>query len=146
VKWLAVPVAATLAVVAAGCGDDDVAFKDVKPCLGRLGVVVGGPVSELTPPPGSALAKWTAVVAYQSQPRGANTARLRGYGSRSEAERELKRMHKVGRTPLPPGQRDGGLRQALGRAVVLDRTVILTWSTPPTREQSRRIAACFKDE
>jgi len=154
-------VAVALAAVAVlgGCGGDGggsgTDFKDVKPCLDKLALVAAnkftgtvtsppGQVTTLDVPEGVNVVDWSADLAYRSAAAGANAAHLAFYKSADAAEEELKRAHDAAKNGSAAGATlSPNFRRQLEQAALVGKSVVLTWSSPPTAKQKQRVAACF---
>ena len=148
---------ALVAVALAGCGGGSggvgaTEFEDVKPCLERLGLVAAnrftgtvttptGEVRTFEVPEGTNVVEWSVDVAYRTTARGANAAHLAFYEDAGAAKDELTRTRTVGRN-APAGTAIANQRM-LAQADLAGDTAVLTWSTPPTTQQKRRLKACF---
>ena len=153
-----VAVALAAMAVLGGCGGDGggsgTDFKDVKPCLDKLALVAAnkftgtvtsptGQVTTLDVPEGVNVVDWSADLAYRSAAAGANAAHLAFYKSADAAEEELKRAHDTAKGPTA-GTLAPTFRRQLEQAALLGKSVVLTWSSPPTAKQQQRLAACFE--
>jgi hypothetical protein len=151
----------TLAAVAVlgGCGGDGggsaTDFEDVKPCLDSLALVAAnrftgtvttatGQVTTMEAPEGANVVDWSADLAYRGAPAGANAAHLAFYKSADAAKEELNRAHATAKG-ASAGTLAPNFRRQLQQAALLGESVVLTWSSPPTKNQKRRLAACFLD-
>jgi hypothetical protein len=158
-----VAVAAALAAVAVlgGCGGGGggsaTDFEDVKPCLDKLALVAAnrftgtattptGQVTTLEVPEGANVVDWSADLAYRTASAGANAAHLAFYKSADAAKEELKRAHDAAKDgSSATGTLAPNFRRQLEKAALLGKSVVLTWSSPPTTKQKHRLAACFED-
>jgi len=151
--------AVTLAAVAVlgGCGGDGGGaaddFEEVKPCLDRLALVaakrftgtVTGPTGEVTTldlPEGVNVVDWSADLAY-ARSAGANAAHLAFYESADAAKEEVGRAHETAAKGPSAATLDPNFRRRLATAALVGKSVVLTWSTPPTTKQKQRLTACF---
>jgi hypothetical protein len=152
----------TLAAVAilGGCGGDGggsaTDFDEVKPCLDRLALVaanrftgtVTGPTGDVTTldvPEGVNVVDWTADLAYRTASAGANAAHLAFYKSADAASEEVERAHDTAKNGATAGTLDPNFRRRLAKAALVGKSVVLTWSSPPTARQKERLAACFEN-
>jgi hypothetical protein len=154
-RWAVVGLA--LAATLAGCGGGGAktSFEDVKPCLDRLALVAArkftgtittptGGVTTVARSPGVEVVDWSVDLAYRNPARGANAAHLSFYRSASGAKKELKRAHATAASPTAEGTLNPNFRRMLAKAQVVGDSVVLTWSSEPTKPQKRRLAACFQ--
>jgi hypothetical protein len=100
-------------------------------------------VTTVERPAGADVVDWSVDLAYRSAPRGANAAHLAFYKSDDAATREEKRAHTTARDPATAGGLNDNFRRMLGKAEIVGGSVLVTWSSPPTTGQKRRLAACF---
>jgi len=146
-----------LAPAAGGCGGDGgtgtTEFEDVRPCLERLALVAAnrftgtittptGKVRTVEVLEGTNVVDWSVELAYRSPRRGANAAHLAFYKDADAAKDELTRTRAFGRS-VPQAGTTGGSHRMLAQAERTGDTAVLTWSTPPTNQQKRRLKACF---
>ena len=150
-------VALTAVAALGGCGGGGggsaTDFEDVKPCLDKLALVAAnrftgtattatGQVTTLEVPEGANVVDWSADLAYRTASAGANAAHLAFYKSADSAKEELKRAHDAANGPTA-GTLAPNFRRQLAQAALLGKSVILTWSSPPTAKQKQRLAACL---
>jgi hypothetical protein len=130
--------AATLAL--AGCGGSSgPKLADVRPCLSKLGLLVvakpptkgpdGRPITVTQPTLDN------ADIAYRHERVGANAVHMTFYGSKDGANAALMQAKSFAATN--PRANFGAER------TVLDGSVLVFWSSKPSRAQSRALAACF---
>jgi hypothetical protein len=151
-------VALAAVTVLGGCGGGGgsaIDFEDVKPCLDKLALVAAnrftgtattptGQVTTLEVPEGANVVDWSADLAYRTVSAGANAAHLAFYKSADAASEELKRAHDAAKDgSTAAGTLAPNFRRQLEQAALLGKSVVLTWSSPPTAKQKQHLAACF---
>jgi hypothetical protein len=142
VPSLFVAVVAT-AAVCGGCGGSDsgVAFSDVRGCLERLGptgAVFPGTDTASTSTTGSSggdqvVPDAIADVRFKETATGAAVAHLVFYGNRSDTSQALEQTQSGGVAGAPEPE-------------LAAKTVLVTWSTPPTQDQRNRVFACLEQQ
>jgi hypothetical protein len=147
--------ALTAALTGCGGGQSATKFEDVRPCLDRLALVAAneftgtlttptGGVTTVAPPSGVAVVDWSVDLAYRNPARGANAAHLSFYPGAAGANEELKRAHAAAASPTAEGTLNPNFRRMLAKAEVVSDSIVLTWSSQPTKQQKRRLRACFE--
>jgi hypothetical protein len=133
---IAVPLLALLA----GCGGSSgPKLADARPCLSKLGLlVVSGPPTK--GPDGKPLTVTVptldhADIAYRHERVGANAVQMTFYGSKDAANAALMQAKTFAATN--PRANFGVER------TVVDGSVLVFWSSKPSRAQKRDLAACL---
>jgi hypothetical protein len=132
---IAVPLLALLA----GCGGSSgPKLADARPCLSKLGLLVSGPPTK--GPDGKPLTVTVptldnADIAYRHERVGANAVHMTFYGSKDAANAALMQAKTFAATN--PRANFGVER------TVVDGSVLVFWSSKPSRAQKRDLAACL---
>jgi hypothetical protein len=95
-------------------------------------------------PAGIAAPDWAVDLAYRTPTPGANAARLSFFKSSGDAEDEARRDRRTATSMSSAATLNPNFRRMLARAKVVGRSVVVTWSSPPSKAQQRRLAACLK--
>ena len=129
-----------LLAVLAGCGGSSAPkLADVQPCLSKLGLLVV-PKLPTKGPDGKPLTFTqptldNADIAYRHERVGANAVHMTFYGSKDEANAAL--MQAKTFAAANPRANFGVERD------VVDGSVLVFWSSKPSRAQTRALDACF---